>query len=26
MDQEAPDISEEYANLLKKVLDGIQSL
>ena len=26
LDQEAPDVSEEYANLLKKVLDGIQSL
>lgn len=26
LDQESPDISEEYANLLKKVLDGIQSL
>lgn len=26
MDREAPDISDEYANLLKKVLDGIQSL
>ena len=26
LDKESPDISEEYANLLKKVLDGIQSL
>lgn len=26
MDEQAPDTSEEYANLLKKVLDGINSL
>jgi hypothetical protein len=26
VDHDAPDTSEEYANLLKKVLDGINSL
>jgi hypothetical protein len=26
VDQDTPDMSEEYANLLKKVLDGINSL